>query len=83
MKNELDEKKINFETKVEPESLELTADPELIEQVILNLLINAIFAVNDSEDPMIQLTSSIDERGKIIIYAVIELPPPNPMDELP
>ena len=25
----------------------------------------------------------VKERGKIIIYAVIELPPPNPMDELP
>ena len=67
MKNEMIEKKINFETKIDPESLELTADPELIEQVILNLMINAIFAVNDSKDPMIQLTSSIDERGKIII----------------
>jgi len=64
------EKAIDFRFNVEPESLELTADPELIEQVLLNLLLNAIQAVQDQADARIELTARMDERGRIIIQIV-------------
>ena len=40
------EKTVFLNVKVEPESLELTADPEMIEQVLINLLLNAIQALS-------------------------------------
>lgn len=52
---------------VEPHSLELTADPELIEQVLINLLLNALQALNGQEGAKIELNSYLDDRGRIII----------------
>jgi nitrogen fixation/metabolism regulation signal transduction histidine kinase len=64
------EKRINLNTKIEPESLELTADPEMIEQVLINLLLNAIQAVDGQAAAKIDLVSRIDERGRVIIQVV-------------
>lgn len=61
------EKRIDLNTKIEPESLELTADPEMIEQVLINLLLNAIQAVDGQAAARIDLVSRIDERGRVII----------------
>jgi signal transduction histidine kinase len=61
------EKTAVIKTRVEPESLELTADPEMIEQVLINLLLNAIQALNGNPDARIELTARMDERGRIII----------------
>ncbi|MDZ7289245.1 MAG: ATP-binding protein [candidate division KSB1 bacterium] len=58
---------IDFFMKVEPESLELTADPELIEQVLINLLLNAIHALNGKPGGRIELTAGMDERGRVVI----------------
>jgi len=41
----LKEKNIKLEIKIEPKTLELAADPELIEQALINLLLNALHAV--------------------------------------
>ena len=54
---------IHFNYNVDPESLELTADPELIEQVMINLLLNAIDAVNGSENPTIMMSAQIGSNG--------------------
>lgn len=58
---------IRFETRVEPASLMLTADPELIEQVLINLLLNAMQALQEHASPRIELSALLDDRGKIII----------------
>jgi len=67
MEQNLKNKAINFETKVEPESLELTGDPELIEQVLINLLLNSLQAVKEVKNSWIKLEAYLDERGRIII----------------
>ena len=67
MGRELNEKGINFSLSVKPESLELTADPELIEQVIINLLINAEQSLESQNNAELVLAASLDERGKILI----------------
>ena len=64
---QIKDKNIHFRTIVEPETLELTADLELIEQVLINLLFNAIHAVQDRSDARIGLSAQNDERGQIII----------------
>ncbi|UCC41470.1 MAG: GHKL domain-containing protein [Candidatus Aminicenantes bacterium] len=58
---------IQFNANIEPQNLELTADPELIEQVLINLLLNALQAVKTKKDAKINLDALLDGRGKLII----------------
>ena len=63
-------KKIEYACTIEPPDLELTADPDLIEQVIINLVMNSISALSGSASPMIKLVGKIDGRGGTIIQIV-------------
>lgn len=67
MKKQAEEKGIRIATQTEPKSLELTADPELIEQVVINLVLNAIEALKESAAGRIELKSKLDDRGKVVI----------------
>jgi nitrogen fixation/metabolism regulation signal transduction histidine kinase len=67
METELKEGNVEFNMSVKPESLELTADPELIEQVIINLIINARQALEGNTYGKITINSYLDERGKVVI----------------
>jgi two-component system, NtrC family, nitrogen regulation sensor histidine kinase NtrY len=58
---------ISLKCSVNPETLELTADPDLMEQVMINLILNAIEAVNGRDDPCITLSALMDVDGRIII----------------
>jgi signal transduction histidine kinase len=58
---------IKLHVDIEPESLELTADRELIEQVLINLMINAIHAQKETGEKTIELTSFMNDRGRNII----------------
>jgi two-component system, NtrC family, nitrogen regulation sensor histidine kinase NtrY len=58
---------ITFRAEVEPPSLELTADPDLTEQVLINLLLNAMEALIGSQEPNIQLSARMSERGRVVI----------------
>lgn len=58
---------IAFHARIEPNSLELTADPELIEQVLINLLLNAMQAVQEQRNALIDLNAQLDERGRVVI----------------
>ena len=49
MSRKLTDHGIDFRWSVEPETLELTADPDLMEQVMINLLLNAIHAVTGTK----------------------------------
>jgi two-component system nitrogen regulation sensor histidine kinase NtrY len=61
------EKSVTFRMVVEPETLELTADPELVEQVLINLMLNALQAVERRKKPAIEMNASLDKRGRILI----------------
>ncbi|MCX6555986.1 MAG: ATP-binding protein [Candidatus Aminicenantes bacterium] len=67
MQDKLSRQGIAFRTSVEPASLEMTADPDLTEQVLINLLLNAMEALGGREKPSIQLTSWISDRGHVVI----------------
>jgi len=67
MLSELKENNISFNTKIEPATLELTADPEQIEQVIINLIVNAVYVLQNHPNPSLSLTANLDERGKVLI----------------
>lgn len=50
-----------------PDSLELKADREMIEQVLINLIQNAEHAVENSAAPEVALTAHISKRGHVAI----------------
>ncbi len=59
---------IEFKTSANPPGLELTADPDLIEQVIINLVMNSIGALTETSTPRIRLSAKTDSRGGILIH---------------
>ena len=70
MQANIEKNSVRFKVQVEPETLELTADPELIEQVLINLLLNAFQAVESQKKAQIELNALMDGRGRIIIQVV-------------
>jgi len=70
MQANIEKNSIRFKAQVEPETLELAADPELIEQVLINLLLNAFQAVQSRKKAQIELNALLDGRGRIIIQVV-------------
>jgi len=67
MKDQFEADSINFHMQIDPESLGLTADPALIEQVLINLCKNALEAVNGISNPKIKLKAGTDGRGNPVI----------------
>jgi two-component system nitrogen regulation sensor histidine kinase NtrY len=67
MNGQITEKAIDFTVSVEPETIEVTADAELIEQVLINLLVNAIQAVDGQPQTRIDLMAHLDGRGRVTI----------------
>jgi len=66
-KGEAKSQDVELEITVEPKSLEVTADPDLIEQVLINLIKNAFRALEHTEHPLIHLKGFIDNDGKVVI----------------
>jgi two-component system nitrogen regulation sensor histidine kinase NtrY len=67
LQTNLKDKAIHFQVKIDPQSLELSADPELIEQVLINLLLNALHSVKKQKNAWICLDAHLDGRGRINI----------------
>jgi len=70
MQANIRDKRIRFRASVEPKTLELTADPELIEQVLINLLLNALQSLENRDAAEIQLIARLDERGRTVIQVM-------------
>jgi two-component system nitrogen regulation sensor histidine kinase NtrY len=70
MQTDIEDGNIRFNLCVEPSSLILMADQEMLEQVLINLIKNAIQALNECEekaDPYIILLAKQDEKNRPII----------------
>jgi nitrogen fixation/metabolism regulation signal transduction histidine kinase len=50
-----------------PANLELLADPDLLEQVLINLVLNASDAVAGRANPRIDIAAGLDDRGRPVI----------------
>lgn len=66
-KPELEKSGIVLESSLKPEELVIKVDPDLIEQLMINLIRNAVDAVKDSSKPSIMLSASRGSDGAIII----------------
>jgi signal transduction histidine kinase len=65
MQPTLDQKHIELEVVIKDMELILEADPDLLEQVLINLMVNAIDAVKDKDDPRIILSAEKNKSGKV------------------
>lgn len=67
MEPTLDQKNIELEIILKDPDLQLDADTNLVEQVLINLIVNAIEAVKDREDPRIILSAYITANRRTVI----------------
>jgi len=61
---------IEYVFSIEPESIEFHADTKLIEQVLINLVKNAIHAIENKEMPMILVKAYYNKRGRVTIQVI-------------
>ncbi len=64
MEKELNTRHIKFNMFLDPPELEVSADEELIEQVLINLVKNSIHALENQNDPVITMDAHMNKRGR-------------------
>jgi len=62
-----DEKSLALVTHIEPSELDLTADREMVEQILINILQNSEQALVDLPDKQVSLTAHLNKRGHVTI----------------
>jgi two-component system nitrogen regulation sensor histidine kinase NtrY len=67
MRPTLEKKNIELEIIMRDPTLAVEADINLLEQVMINLLVNAIEAVKDREEPRITLSAEVQNNSKTLI----------------
>jgi two-component system, NtrC family, nitrogen regulation sensor histidine kinase NtrY len=67
MQPTLEQKRIEMEIVLKDPSLDLKVDTNLVEQVLINLVVNAIEAVKDKPEPRIVLSSHTLPNNKVVI----------------
>ncbi len=63
LRRPFEEKGITLAVDIVPHDLDILLDAELIEQILINLLLNALDAVEGRPHPEVRLTASIDVKG--------------------
>lgn len=66
-KDELETLNILVKKTVKPDDLTIIADEKLASQVIINLIKNSIYALENSKQKELDLSGNIDDNGKVII----------------
>jgi nitrogen fixation/metabolism regulation signal transduction histidine kinase len=67
LKHDMESNEINFIVNVKPQNLALSIDPELIQQVLINLIKNAVQALSERENKIIELLAYQDEKNNTIV----------------
>ena len=70
MQPTLQQKNIELEIILKDQELQVEADINLVEQVLINLLLNAMEAVKETPHPKIILTASQNANGKVAVKVV-------------
>lgn len=84
MRPQMEARGIAFVTHLDPATLDLTADPHLVEQVLLNLVKNAMDAATGLPDAEVRVEVGLDDRGRPT-FQVIDNGPgivPEAMDKI-
>jgi len=64
MKKEIQQKSIGINTSVEPDTIEVQIDEQMIEQVLINLIKNSVQALEGSKKGLIQVRGFYNKRGR-------------------
>lgn len=64
MKGEFEQQQVDVHFIVDPQKLEIDADPQLIEQVLINLTKNALRALREVNSPRLEYRACIDKNGR-------------------
>ncbi|MEA5428301.1 sensor histidine kinase [Arcicella lustrica] len=67
LENQIEQKNIEFDVILKDFDLQIEGDLALIEQVLINLMINAIDAVKESDTPQIQIGAYLNPQEKVVI----------------
>ncbi len=67
---ELNKNSVKLVISVEPQDTEITADEQLIEQVLINMVKNSIHALDNIENPKIQMKAYVNYNGKNVIQVI-------------
>jgi len=67
MKGEFKKQGVEIHLDTDPETLTVLADPQLIEQVLINLTKNALRALKSTDHPVIKYIGCLDDHGRITI----------------
>jgi two-component system nitrogen regulation sensor histidine kinase NtrY len=67
LEDELSRCSVNMSIHVEPESLQFTADDQLMEQVLINLVKNSLHALSGRPDGRIKLFGMLNKRGRVTL----------------
>ena len=80
----LEEAGIALDLAIDPEELDVTADPELTEQVLINLIKNAIEALRGRPGARITLVAQMSARGRTVVQVSDNGPgiPPEAIDRI-
>ena len=70
MEPDLERHKVRFERHFPPSKVAFHGDPHLLEQVLINLVKNAIDAVKDRPDPKIIASTNAAGKGKILMQII-------------
>ncbi len=70
MKIDIRKTKTDFSFSVRPKNLKINVDEEQIQQVLINLIKNAIEAVESMPKGIVQITAGIDKKQKVFIEVV-------------
>ncbi len=58
---------IECKLRIYPQDLKILADPDLVDQVLINLLLNAMDALKDTEKPRITIVASVNLNNRTMI----------------
>lgn len=67
LKHEFKDLNIEFKLKIMFSNLEITADRELVEMVLINLLKNSKEALKGHEEPTLELIARVDEEQRVLL----------------
>jgi two-component system, NtrC family, nitrogen regulation sensor histidine kinase NtrY len=67
LKRELKEIGIEFKSTILHDNMEITADRELIEMVLINLLKNSKEALSDTDEPKIEMIARMDANQRVLL----------------
>ena len=66
LKADLDKRQINVSIDISPENLSIQADNNLIQQVLINLITNSMYALEGTNNPRIDIRAEVDKSHTFV-----------------